>query len=268
MFQKCIYQVWFQGCSEVKDAQFRENIKNWRVLNPGWKYTCLSNTELRKICYDYSFFCGKAYDKAQYMHAKIDLGKVVSLYFTGGIMVDMDMYILRSLESLKEMESFLYTKQHRLGVSRLNLNFFESLCFSGKFTTYNNAVIVSTKQNPVLKAWIDNMISNILGLNDTYSNKGLYIGDTTGPNLFTKIVSENSGSSVIHEFDYTIFEPCETFGDCKITKDTVSIHKFELTWIPDSIKWLMKFYFLILRPLVPVLLIFVIYKLFYKYLVK
>ncbi len=247
MFNKNIYQVWFQGCEKVVAPEFIENMKNWKLLNPDWTYHCLNDSDLRKMCYSYSQKCGEAYDASQFMHAKIDLGRVVSIYLNGGIMIDMDMYILRSLNSLPEIKQFMETQEHLLGVSKLNLNAFESLVYSRSLESFNNAVMISTKFNDTLKMWIDNMVNNILTVqNKKYTNSGLYIFDTTGPNLFSKTIANSKGKLVV--FDNTIFEPCETFGKCNIKNNTISIHKFELSWVPKELQFLMKGYFQYIRP--------------------
>jgi mannosyltransferase OCH1-like enzyme len=223
-------------------------MKNWKSLNPDWNYFCLNDSDLRKMCYSYSDKCGKAYDMAQYMHAKIDLGRVVSIYMNGGIMVDMDMYILRSLNSLPEMADFINTKTHKLGVSKLDLSWFESLIYSGEFDSYNNAVIISSQKNPLLKKWIDCIVNNIFTCSKKkYTNSGLYIFRTSGPNLFSKCIKTNKNESELVVFDNTTFEPCETFGKCDIKNNTISIHRFELSWVPKEYKYLMKFYFQYVR---------------------
>lgn len=251
VFNKNIYQVWFQGCENVIVPEFIENMKNWKLMNPDWNYHCLNDSDLRKMCYSYSKKCGEAYDASQFMHAKIDLGRVVSIYLNGGIMVDMDMFILRSLNSLPEIKEFVESKEELLGVSKLNLSLFESFCFSQSSVSYNNAVMISTKFNSILKLWIDSMVDNILTIKNNgkqYSNNGLYIFDTTGPNLFSKVIQNNIHSGRIVVFDNTIFEPCETVGKCDIKNNTISIHKFEMSWVPKEFRFLTRTYFQYIRP--------------------
>ncbi len=243
---KNIYQVWFQGCDKIEKEIFRENIEKWKGLNKNWKYYCMKDEELRKMCYMYSKKCGEAYDKAQYMHAKIDLGKVVCVYLTGGIMVDMDMYALRSLDSYDDVKNFFNTnEQHKLGVSRLNINIFESLIFSGGIESYNNAVIISTKENPLLRIWIEEMINGILKIETKEENSGLYIYKTTGPSKFNSICTKkNRERSKVVVCPPTLFEPCEAFQDyCELKEHTISIHKFELSWLPKNMKAIGEVYY-------------------------
>ena len=256
---KNIFQVWFQGCDKIEKNEFKENVKNWKILNPGWNYHCLNDSDLRKFCYAYSNKCGLAYDKAQFMHAKIDLGKVVSIYLYGGIMIDMDMFILRSLDTFPPVKEFFKNsdKEDTLAVSKLNLNFIEHLVFSGNTESYNNAVILSTKNNKLLKIWIDKMVDAILSINEKYTNGGLYVHYTTGPKRFNTIfTSENLKLSKLITFDYTIFEPCETMGtSCNVTNDTLSLHKFELSWIPEQYKSITYIYFNYIRKYFPIILL-------------
>ncbi len=249
LFNKNIFQVWFQGIDNLTDLTFKQNVKNWKLLNPDWNYYCFNDSDLRKLCYIYSQQCGKAYDNAQYMHAKIDLGRFVCLYLKGGIMIDMDMYVLRSLNSLHNIDAFINTKEHIIGVSKMNLNFIESFIYSGKSESYNNAVILSTVNNPLIKIWIDQMVDNILNIKDPYTNSSIYISMTTGPNLFNKIFTkQNILLSKIIVYPNTIFEPCEPVGYCNIKKDSISIHKFELSWLPNELKILTQLYFKYIRP--------------------
>lgn len=271
LFNKNIFQVWYQGCNQITQEHFRENMKNWKLLNPGWNYYCLSDLDLRRMCYRYSKLCGKAYDNSQFMHAKIDLGRMVAIYLYGGIMVDMDMYILRSLNSLKEINDIINTKEHIIGVSKINISFIESLIFCGKFESYNNAVVLSTKGNPIIKIWIDQMVDNILNIpfDITYNDNSFYIACTTGPNLFNKVfTSKNKELSKIIKFEYNIFEPCETFGPCYIDKNTVSIHKFEMSWLSKELKFLTEIYFKYIRSHILTILTIIIVIILYKKISK
>jgi mannosyltransferase OCH1-like enzyme len=266
---KNIFQVWYQGCNTITQNHFKENMKNWRLLNPDWNYHCLNDSDLRRICYKYSKLCGKAYDKSQFMHAKIDLGRMVAIYLHGGIMVDMDMYILRSLNTIKEIEYFENPKEHIIGLSYININFIESLIFSGNLESFNNAVVLSTQFNPLIKKWIDNMIDNIMSINTEYTDNYFYISKTTGPILFNKIITKHKNLSKIIKFEHDIFEPCYAVGPCNITNNTVSIHKFEMSWLSKELKFLAQMYFKYIRPniltIITVLLAMLLYKRFNKF---
>lgn len=246
-FPKNIYQVWFQGCSNITNERFTQNIKNWKLLNSDWKYHCLNDTDLKKLCNQYSPECGKAYSMAQVMHAKIDLGKLVAVYLNGGIMIDMDMYVLRSLSSSSEVNKIIdiyeKTGEPVIGLSQLNLSYLESL-ISGHYTTFfNNAVIMSSPKNPYLKKYIDTIILNIYNNQNKDISNFNYINKTTGPINLNKYINTNQQEKNIIIFDSAIFEPCNAGHQCDISNDTIALHNPELSWTPTYIKKFAKLYY-------------------------
>jgi hypothetical protein len=86
---------------------------------------------------------------------KIDLARYVLIYLYGGIYVDMDAYVLRGLNYNKKISEMIniYEKEqiHFLGLSKIDLYLFEQI-ISG--ITYNNAIMMSTPKNPLLKRLI------------------------------------------------------------------------------------------------------------------
>ena len=100
-FPKNIFQVWFQGYENITNNIYKQNMNNWQLLNPDWNYKCVNDSDLRKASELFSVECLNAYNNAKFMHAKIDLGKLLLIYLYGGIMIDMDMAPLRKLSSSK-----------------------------------------------------------------------------------------------------------------------------------------------------------------------
>jgi mannosyltransferase OCH1-like enzyme len=249
MFVKNIYQVWFQGCENVKDEKFKQNIKNWEILNPDWNYFCLNEFDLQNACALYSNECLNAYNKIDSMHVKIDLGKMVFLYLYGGIIVDMDMYILRSLDFSVYVNDIINyyneTGKDIIGLSLNNVNLFESLIINGTKKTYGNAVLIASPKNEIIKGWVDLIINNILELpSKPNQNKFDIVNKTSGPKVFNKYIqSIKQNNSKIIDIPFNIFEPCLINGNCYITNDTISIHKFELSWVPDIYKNLLTIYY-------------------------
>lgn len=277
-FPKFIYQVWFQGCENVTKNQYHQNMKNWKMMNPDWKYLCLSDEDLRKGCERYSPRCAQAYNKTKTMHVKIDMGKLVYLFLGGGIMVDMDMYILRGLSSSFKLNDLIKyyedTGKSAVGLSQNNVNQLESFVYNGVSKTYGNAVMIATPRNPFIAEWIENIISNIEKLDDsTTSTTSDFdaIKYTTSPSNFNRFLDDKSTAYKdlvkFFYFDHTIFEPCVYNGPCDVTDDTVSLHQFELTWVPDKWKWLLKSYYSVksyFSWIITLILILIILHLYYK----
>ena len=275
-FPKFIYQVWFQGCQNVIKKQYNENIKNWKMMNPDWDYLCLSDENLRKGCEKYSSRCARAYNKTKTMHVKIDMGKLVYLFLGGGIMVDMDMYILRGLSSSSKLNDLIKyyedTGKSAVGLSQNNVNELESFVYNGVSTTYGNAVMIATPRNPFIGEWIEIIISNIEKLNDDVSDFEA-IKYTTSPSNFNNFLDNKSTAYAYKDlvkffyFDHTIFEPCVYNGPCDVTDDTIALHQFELTWVPDRWKWLLKSYYNVksyFAWIITLILILIILRLYYK----
>lgn len=231
---KNIFQVWYQGCDNIEKETYKQNIANWKLLNPDWNYYCMAADDLEKACKTYSPACLAAFKKFDVMHIKIDLGKLVLLYIHGGIMVDMDMYALRSLSSSSVIKEILL-HENVMGVSQNGGNYLEKRFLNN----INNAVLITSKGNVLLKLWIDTIIQNIekIDINHNYSKHMLIYNTTFNFGKFIKQHEKTTLTKLIH-MDYRVFEPCLVDKTCKITDDTVAIHQYEMSWVPDEYKFI------------------------------
>ena len=142
-----------------------------------------------KSCVQYSDRCGKAFEMARKMHTKIDLGRMVTVYLNGGMYVDMDMYILRPLSYNKDITQLTKKLGHVLGLSKIQYMVEKMILFQNAQTS-NNAMIISSKLNPILKEIIDSFIECIFFFQDTKSSD-LYVHNTTGPANFNKFLNKS-----------------------------------------------------------------------------
>ena len=46
----------------------------------------------------------------------------------------------------------------------------------------------------------------------------------------------------VEEFSSDVFEPCDIVDVCKLSDKTISIHKFEMSWLSNNMKNAGKFY--------------------------
>jgi mannosyltransferase OCH1-like enzyme len=242
---KNIIQVWFQGCKNITKKAYSENIKNWQLLNPEWKYHCLDNENLSELCTKFSPQCLAAYNKFDIMHVKIDLGKLVALYFLGGIMIDMDMYAFRSLDN-SEIVGNIISYQDIFAIGRADSNTLES-SVSGIY--YNNAYIISNSGNKLLKMYIDTVIKKILDIkkNETFNNT-MIVFETTGPKILSTFIDNaiktgKSKSTNLVILPYHVFEPCNISGECAVKDTTVALHQFEMSWVNTGFTSVAKFYY-------------------------
>lgn len=268
---KNIFICWLQGQEHLnthpKASLFNENIKNWQLLNPDWNVKLVSDTDLRNACKTFSKECLELYDSFDLIHLKIDLGRYVLIYLYGGMYVDMDMYVLRSLKTSAKFQKLLdnaKSDKHILGLSTLNLDFQESFMFIGRPSVINNAMMISTKKNPLLFLAIQTIISK----SNKYSTSNSYhkIQHSTGPifinKFFSKFIDHPLSNTKFHIelFSHYYFEPSPPQGHSDIREETIAIHKMELSWIPSHIKSSIKLYYkikpLVLPIVIPIVIIY------------
>jgi mannosyltransferase OCH1-like enzyme len=273
---KNIFICWLQGQEHLnnhpKSPLFNENLKNWKLLNPDWNVQLVTETDLRNACKTFSKECLELYDSFKLIHLKIDLGRYVLLYLYGGMYVDMDMYVLRSLKTSVKFQQFIdraIEDTHLLGLSTLNLDIQESFMFIGRPQVINNAMMISTQKNPLLFLAIQTIITKAKKYTD--SNAYNKIQQTTGPIFINKFFARfidnplNNNKFHIEIFPHYYFEPSPPNGHSDIREETIAIHKMELSWIPQHIKASIKFYYKIKPFILPIVVpLFVIYM--YKYM--
>lgn len=259
-FPKNIYQVWFQGCENITNKEFVLNKTNWELMNPTWNYYCLSNKDLENACKLFSKECHDIYKSLPIMHMKIDLGRYVYVYLYGGMYIDMDAYVLRNLDSNVLINKIIsiYEKEnkHCLGLSMLNFYKFEKMISGIK---YNNAFMISSPKNPLVKKMIQYILEQCKKYKDgsfTYNA----VQYTTGPISFNNFFKTNTNEdSIIIEFKKDIFEPCDLNHNCQITKDTLAIHQFEMTWVSPFMKYLGKCYFYLRNNWIIIILLIILF---------
>jgi len=274
MFIKRIGLVWFQGENNINKSEFVQNIHNWRILNPEWEVVIFDDNMLRQICKNYSEDCLKVYDSFDIMHLKIDFGRYVALWETCGMYVDMDCYAFRSLDKSQLFNDFINktnTYDHIIGLSEGDFNFFEKIVTNLQI---NNAIMISSVKNPVIKDLIDNIISinrNYKSRNNIVDSSYITVNSITGPKMINQFFKEIKLSDYkqriyIHKFPFYVFEPGQPFRNFDIKDDTIAIHKYELSWLSPKMKRLTKSYYDIIKPYILIFIIFVlIIWLVYKY---
>lgn len=263
-FPKNIFQVWFQGCQNLPRQEFITNKDNWKTMNPSWNYRCLSDLEMSAACKLFSDRCFEIYKSLPIMHMKIDLARYVLIYIYGGMYIDMDAYILRNLDYNQTINDIIqkYEKDnvHVLGLSKINLYGIEQTISGIK---YNNAFMISSPGNPTLKRFIDYVLDQCIKYKDTLIDSSHNaVQFTTGPYSFNYFFKNNDKKdSIIYTFEPDIFEPCDLNHNCKLTKNTIAIHQFEMSWLSTFMRFIGKMYFYIRNQwsLIVVLLIFIYY---------
>jgi mannosyltransferase OCH1-like enzyme len=249
IFPRRITQIWIQGYEKIEKDIFRQNIHNWQILNQKWEYKLLDDTSLQDTCLRYSQECLEVYNSLEVV-SKSDLGRIVDLYLNGGVYVDMDMYALRSLDSSKELNELIEKYENGiasniLGLSSNKASYIESYITVQSDMVLGNVITITNALNPLIKEYLDTMISNFKSTSKNYP-RVIYINKTSGPMVFNRFMNNNLINNNKHNitykiFDYNVFEPCDILGRCDITDNTLSIHKFEASWIGEKSKTCLKF---------------------------
>jgi mannosyltransferase OCH1-like enzyme len=251
VFNKNIFQVWLQGSQNLTVSKFKINSENWKNLNSDWNYVFVDDAKIKEACGQYSSECLQAYNEFDLLHLKVDFGRFVLLYLYGGIYVDMDMYILRPLNYSKYVNEVIKDSEKGdiLAVGNIYVNIFESLVYNGSINSINNAYMISTPRNPIIKDLIDTLISRwknskvkYNSLTDSTEKINLITGPQFINKFFRKYIDDPSLYNV-KLIPYFVFEPCDMSSNCYINDETISIHKFEMSWVSKNYKSLVLFYY-------------------------
>ena len=235
-----IHQIWMQG-EELIPAKFKKYQNKIKNQHKGWEYKLWNELEIIDLIKKTNINWLEKYYKYEYMHQKIDLGKLVIMYIEGGIIIDMDAYTKKNLEELfeeNEEYDFIISKMSHVG-------YIGNYTSCGKIQQcINNGIFISKPKANILEYMINNMENNC-GILD---NKMRCINKTTGPIYFNKIIEiyqnekmiPNKSKIKILENEY--LEPCTGTKLCNITNKTYVIHKHENTWIDKYTRKIIDYY--------------------------
>jgi mannosyltransferase OCH1-like enzyme len=224
-----VHQIWYQGSTKIP-GKYQENIQTIKKNIPNCIYKCWDNTSIIELLAEKSSALLEKYTQYKYMHQKIDFARYCILYYIGGLYVDMDAYVLKSPEHL--IKEYPDTE---VFVSTIGMYTYESLASTLLPETINNGIIYA----PVPKStFMKNCIVEMPGKTYSLLSKFYTIQNTTGPRQFTIICKKSPKVTVLlPEF----LEPCVQ-TKCKITKNTIVVHKHEGTWIDSHTNNLVKLY--------------------------
>lgn len=224
MIPKIIHQIWLQGSEFIPD-KYKKNIDSVKKYHPNYKYIIWDEIKILELVKTNNNWID-IYYKFIYIHQKIDFAKYIILQKFGGIYIDIDVEIIKSFDSLiKQYDNY------DVIISELTINEFESFIATGTSKGYNNGIILSKKDSIVMKNLIDIIIKEYNP--SSFLPKVFLINNSTGPNIFTRVMNDNLQYIKILEAEY--LEPCLR-DDCNITDNTIAIHKHNLTWMPDEFK--------------------------------
>lgn len=229
--EKIIHQIWLQGENNIPE-KYNDNIKSIKKINKNYEYILWDEIKILNLIKSDKKILDTYY-KFSYMHQKIDFAKYVILYKLGGIYIDIDAEALKPINLL--VKKF---NNYDLIISYINSNILEKWLVCGSSNCYNNGIILAKKNNNIMKKLIDYIVEypSCYDLNF----KVICINNTTGPNIFSKVIKENLDDKTL-VLPYNYLEPC-LYTNCDVTDETYIKHKHELSWMSINVKNLIQSY--------------------------
>lgn len=181
MIPKTIYQTYYGNQNDPLPLPIQKNILYIKTQNPNWTYKLYRDDEIVEfISSHYPSSILQAYLKinSEYGVARADFFRYLLIYKKGGVYMDIKSAPLRPLdESIKDDDVFIFshwnTKPH---AKRLDYPLGE----------IQNWYIISSKDNPFLKAVIDNVYNNIKNYKDGVGKEGVL--KLTGPIIYSQTI--------------------------------------------------------------------------------
>ena len=216
MIPKKIHYCWFGGNPLPDDAL--RYIESWKRFCPDYEIKEWNESNFDMDSYPY---VREAYDSRKFAFVS-DVARLYALYTEGGIYMDTDVEVLKSLDDFLKYD----------GVSG-----FESS------TQIPTGLMASRDLHPLVKEWLDEY-------------KGIHFVREDGSLDLTTNVTRITNSCLRYGFvpdgtlqtvrEFTFF-PSEYFcpkdyrtGALNVTENTYTIHHFDGSWCTSSVKTLMK----------------------------
>lgn len=215
-----IHQIWFQGWQTLPE-KFKPNVASVIDKNNNWKYMQWDDSSMRSVIGSLGKQYLDKYNSFTHIHQKIDFGRYAILYVYGGVSVDVDVVAYKNFDQTPFINSEDFI------VSYNSSNAFENYIKSGRSLVMNNATILTSRANPILKKLLDHILTLSC---EVGQSKESCINGTTGPKEFTTYL--NNFKDQIKVLDNTYFEPCggnDPF--CEIKPHTILDHQHEGSWV-------------------------------------
>lgn len=213
MIPKTIHYCWFGGNPKPKLVE--KCIKSWKKYCPDYEIIEWNESNFDVNCCDY---VKEAYEAKKWAFVS-DFARLKIVYDNGGIYLDTDVELIRSLDKFLQYDSF----------------------FGFEDSEYINTGLGfgSIKNNPVLEVMINDYITlHFLKPNGTYN---IVPCPKTNTKSLEKIgLVRNNTFQIINN---NAFFPSDFFNPIdfktmkkKVTKNTVSIHWFNASWHTEEEK--------------------------------
>jgi mannosyltransferase OCH1-like enzyme len=192
MIEKNIFQCYWNR-NPYMEPLVTTMINKYKLMNPDYRHYLYNDNDMDNFVNEhFNGEIAECYNKLNITVAKSDFWRYLVLYKYGGIYLDMDSGIEKSLDELiKEDDQAIITAE-------------------GNPNLYVQWGLIFTKEHPILKKTIELICNNIK--NNRYPNS---ISKMTGPIVY---------STAINEIHKELFNNIINHGD--ITRDTDITYKF------------------------------------------
>lgn len=226
MIPKNIHIIWWQKFANLPE-HLRPKVQSIVDKNPGWNIYFWDEESIRKVMSQYGPQYLAKLDEYKFLHQSVDLSRFFLLHQFGGVSVDTDVVALKGFDETPHLNDSSFI------VSANSSSVFENWVKNGKPFALNNATILTTKGNPVMKGLMDHILELSCDVN---ADKEKCIQSTTGPREFTNYLLQYKDQITI--LKHSIFEPCggsDAWG-CTIPEDAILDHQHEGSWVSERNK--------------------------------
>lgn len=244
-----IHAIWYQGWSQLPEKYY-DNVKSVIEKNSRWIYKRWDEDSLRESVAKLGPEYLAKWESLPYMHNKIDMGRFAVLFLEGGASVDLDVIALKAFDSTP------YLNQSNFIVSKNSSNGFENMIKNGQSVSLNNATILTSQYNPIMKGLLDHLLELSCEINES---KESCIQNTTGPKEFTTYLNKYKDQITILPNVY--FEPCggsDKWG-CELKPESILNHVHEGSWVSERNKKISRIWYWVKAHRVPILSIVLLF---------
>lgn len=261
---KIIHQIWFQGEDKIPEHMLVYH-RSWKEKCPDYILKVWGETEIKELMETVPEWIGDTYNSYDKMIQKIDFAKYAILYVHGGIYIDMDVKCLKSLnhtpglQTKKAIFSIMpYNTCQKLLLMTLGMSFNRDII--------NNGIIFCEPKSDIMLDTMKEAVKNKDNIFKGISNM-LYVFASTGPVCLTKAVYRYNGDD-IQFLDNTYFEACDidsVRNGCTPPGHAIGLHVYEGSWVTGNENILVKTYFFIQTNFHLLLIFFILFFVFKKY---
>lgn len=193
-----IIQTWKNNDIPHKYLPFINKIK---YLNPNSNYMFFTDNDIDKFILDKFPIYYNTYINFEFKIQKIDFFRYLAIYYYGGVYLDLDFNIFKSLKDIYH-DYICKFPQELLSNSDIILQSQNYHYLIGNYAFY------APKKHPFLKKIIDNILNKRINikLNNNDNNYKKYIYYTTGPVMITQSYIDFKNKHLIDVIQPTIFK--------------------------------------------------------------